>query len=874
MKNKKIYVILAAVVALVVVVSILLGVVLGSGLSVVQLIDTSVFASSSDEDWDVITEGEITLTSGDMQLIFDVSTTHFTVKNNATGVSVNSISDVDTEQLLANEIPEVSSELIIEYNDTKWLSNKLYSSKNSVDFNTVQVKTDGNAIRVYYTLRKSSFKVFAPEFVRASVFEEQLEPNISKRLARTFKQWYDLYSSSKPDQEGYSEMLSKYPALKDEDLYILKENDNIKESVYEDITNVMIAGNYTEEDFLADAAELGITVKESDMAVGFIVPIEYKLTEDGFTAQILVDKFVSESTKFTPTKISFLPTFGAQAVNTDGYLFVPDGSGAIIDVDEKPGKVFETQIYGVNSTIKSQFTDVLQQQAHLPVFGYNRGNDGFFAVITGAAEEAYVYANVLGDINKSTNVYAEFNLFNSEKIQDVSSGQSTAYYIYSKEAIKVLPKIRYYILDSENNSYSSMAAIYRNYLIETETLKDRLEETDNIPFYMDLTGYFETDETMIGIPYVKQNVISTISGATEAVNTLSKLGVKDINIRFKYYGNGGVFHYLNDGFDLYSGVGSVEQLKNLAALLKNQNGTLYLEQDLGVVYNDKLLDSFIRQTHAAQTLTRIAAIDGDFNIVTRDTDDVYYKHYLISPIYFTDLITRFTKSLTKEVGTVDNIGYSWASYGNRLWADYNDVMEVDRTISTLYSAQAINVAKQTFSDIITDGGNAYSIKDVSTILNMPISDSLFDAISYKVPFMQMVLHGYKDYAAAPFNIAAGNAQNRLASIESGANVYYSCYTESDEIIKRVENRTYQYPTGISGIYERIAADYTEFNSIFADLRTQLIVEHERLERDVFCTTYEDGTKIVVNYNVYDCTAYGKTVPAGDYIVIKDNGGAN
>jgi hypothetical protein len=213
-------------------------------------------------------------------------------------------------------------------------------------------------------------------------------------------------------------------------------------------------------------------------------------------------------------------------------------------------------------------------------------------------------------------------------------------------------------------------------------------------------------------------------------------------------------------------------------------------------------------------------------------------------------------------------------YGKKLWSDFDEDNTVDRTISSVYANQAMDVARETFGNMITDGGNIYAVNKVSAILNMPIADSLYDAVSYKVPFMQMVLHGYKDYAAAPFNIAANGAQNKLASIESGAYVYYSCYTESDEVIKRIKDRSIQYPTGITGIYDRIAGDYKEFNELFAPLRTQLIVEHECLERDLFVTTYEDGTKIVVNYNIYDCEAYGQTVPSAGYIVIKADGGAN
>lgn len=870
MNKKKIYLVLAAV-ALVVVAALVIASVLNPALVVVQAIDNNAYASSSDDDWDVLTDGTIKLESENIEMVFDVATTHFTVLNKNTGVLMSSVSDINTEEL-TDEVSAYNSELIVLYYDTLFTKNYLYSSKNSVDFGISEVKTNGDAIRVYYTLRKTQHKNFAPEVVTEEVYTELLEPNISKYLSRQFKIWYKLYNSEDNDSETAA-MKAKYPALKKHNLYILKSG-SVSENGYKEITSIMTTGGYTEEQYFEDAEKLGIEVTDSGMTVGFVVPVEYKVTKEGFSARVLTDKFQSDSDNFMLTSFSLLPNFGAQSTNTDGYVFIPDGSGAVINIAEKPGKSLSKTIYGPNGAISNDLSTQLSQDAHLPVFGYNRGEDGFFAVITSAAEEASVCADVLGGTNRQTAIYADFNLFNFD-VTDIQAASSVPVYnLYTENPIVVNPEVTYYLLDSSNNSYSSMAKIYRDYLVETEVLGSRLEETENIPFYLDLTGYFMTDETIVGIPYIKNNVISTLEGANTAVKTLSDLGVKDINVRLKAYGNGGLFQYLSEEFNLLSEVGTVNELKDLAALLNSQNGMLYLEHNLGVVYNDRAFDSFTRQTHASRTLTKITAINGEFNIVTREKKDVTYKHYLISPSYFTDIVSRFTKTFNKRVGDIEGIGYSWSMYGKKLWSDFDEDNTVDRTISSLYANQAMDVAAETFGDIITDGGNIYAVKDVSAILNMPISDSLYDAISYKVPFMQMVLHGYKDYAAAPFNLAANGAQNKLASIESGAYVYYSCYTESDELIKRIYDRSIQYPTGITGIYDRIAGDYKEFNEIFAPLRSQLIVEHECLERDLFVTTYEDGTKIVVNYNIYDCEAYGETVPSASYIVIKTDGGAN
>ena len=121
MNKKKIYLVLAAV-ALVVVAALVIASVLNPALTVVQAIDHNDYASSSDDDWDVYTDGTIKLESANIELDFDVASTHFTVLNKNTGVLMSSVSDIDTESL-SDDAPAYNSELIVLYYDTLFTKN-------------------------------------------------------------------------------------------------------------------------------------------------------------------------------------------------------------------------------------------------------------------------------------------------------------------------------------------------------------------------------------------------------------------------------------------------------------------------------------------------------------------------------------------------------------------------------------------------------------------------------------------------------------------------------------------------------------------------------------------------------------------------------
>ena len=47
-----------------------------------------------------------------------------------------------------------------------------------------------------------------------------------------------------------------------------------------------------------------------------------------------------------------------------------------------------------------------------------------------------------------------------------------------------------------------------------------------------------------------------------------------------------------------------------------------------------------------------------------------------------------------------------------------------------------------------------------------------------------------------------------------------------------------------------------------------MVDHEYLQEKLSCTTYEDGTKVYVNYSYKDQTVDGKVIPARDYAVVR------
>ena len=66
--------------------------------------------------------------------------------------------------------------------------------------------------------------------------------------------------------------------------------------------------------------------------------------------------------------------------------------------------------------------------------------------------------------------------------------------------------------------------------------------------------------------------------------------------------------------------------------------------------------------------------------------------------------------------------------------------------------------------------------------------------------------------------------------------------------------------------DKMAAVYEEFNSKLSAVYNSVMTEHKILKPDLIRVSYENGSRVYINYGEKAQTADGVTVPAMDYIV--------
>ena len=153
------------------------------------------------------------------------------------------------------------------------------------------------------------------------------------------------------------------------------------------------------------------------------------------------------------------------------------------------------------------------------------------------------------------------------------------------------------------------------------------------------------------------------------------------------------------------------------------------------------------------------------------------------------------------------------------------------------------------------------------IVNMNFGEKDYGIIDEQVPFYTMALHGLVDYTAESYNLSEDASETLLKSIENGAGLYFVLTQENSELVQE-SDFTYLFGCDYSSWKNDIVSLYTKLNADLGYLAGEYMTGHEFVSDKVSCTTYEDGTKVYVNFNYSDYAGTGFTVGARSYYIKK------
>ena len=586
--------------------------------------------------------------------------------------------------------------------------------------------------------------------------------------------------------------------------------------------------------------------------IAFKLVVNYQIKDGSVYVSAKYENLVADSDAKL-TKLSLLNLFGAYSEPQQGdYIFVPDGSGALIKTDTRDDS-FDSElsfpIYGGDAA--SGHANSGTANALIPAYGMKQGNNAFVTIIDSGDAIATVSADRVRGGNDFYEAGVSFDI--------TPCTESKGKFYMSSESYDGDIGLCIRFLGGSNADYTGMAAAAREQLIRERILSTRtVEEQEYLP--LDLTVIGVSDDTLFSFKRLNLKKEKTFTDFEQALDMLTRMkskGINSIKLRYKGALSGGTDQSSIMTASLLARLGTRSDLKDLAEYVNAQNMEMYLDVNLLSAARG---DSF----SSGRTAGSIFGKKAEYNAINNSPlgKDKYAKR-LLGMKYVEKSIIEILKDTRFSQFT----GFCLNDVGSLLYSDYKNGFNRQES-AEMISEQLPSLTAN--MKLMTDTGNFRVIKNVSFISHLPTSASQSRSAYVSVPFLQLVLHGIVGYSGEPLNFSENAKTSFLRCVEYGASPAYE-WTYSDTYADK-KNKSDEDSTDTVGVYyENWIASASELyeraDAALKDLQTARMTSHSEIMSGVFCTEYDTGAKIYVNYTESDVTVSGITVPAGDFIRI-------
>ena len=798
----------------------------------------------------------VTMENDHLLCELDPSTTHFKVTEKATGrewLSNPANADKDPVAVSANK-ENLQATVLLTYATSAGVVD-MNNYKYSIEGGNYTInQQDDGSVRVDYAIGKIEKTYLIPTAItkdRFDAFCEQMKKSTQKKV----KSNYTLYEPEKLDsKKNKDEIIAMYPSVQEQALYIIKSDTS--ENNKKKIQDYFAEANYTQEDFELDR-QLVAGSKDNSGAV-FNVALVYRLDGADFVVEVPYSE-IRYKADYPITYVTPLPMFGAAGLEDEGFMFIPEGGGAIINFNN--GKLqqnnYYANMYGWDYASLRKSV-VSETRNTFPVFGMSKNGGSFLCMMEGPTS----YGGVQADISLRYNSYnwlcAKYNVLHSD-LYNVSAKTAQMVFMFEKDVPDDTIVQRYRFINS--GSYVDMATAYGDYLRTTIPALAEATSSEEVPVSVELVGAIDKTVVKFGLPIDSVVATTSFQQAEDIILDMAGKGVKNLNVRFAGWANGGITQQVFTRVNILRELGGKSAMQKLIATA-NENGIpLYFDGVNCFAYDSNVFDGFLAFTNAARYTTREQIALYPYDIVHYQEADWLDQYYLVRPDYAQDNASNMIKALAD----VNAYGASFRDIGYFLSADYNPKDTTTREQVKAMNIATMQEAHDAGQRVMIKMGNDYAVPYADIITDMDLTGTKYSLIDQAVPFYQIALHGMKDYTGDAINLAGDYMQEFLKCVEYGSGLNFTFMAEDAKVLQDTIHSTL-FGSNYAAWAEDAAALITKYQQDAAGLNQQRIVSHEQLNDFLTVTGYADGTKVYVNYSSDDCTENGITVPARGYAV--------
>ena len=605
----------------------------------------------------------------------------------------------------------------------------------------------------------------------------------------------------------------------------------------------------------------------SDLQI--MIPISLKVHSDGFSCTILTSQIVEKS-NYRVFSLNLLPHFGATN-QKDGYLFLPDGSGALVNFQD--GKAdyatYRAQVYGRDECLDVLMDSDKSQPVRLPVFGLNRVDSGFFGIITQGDADAYITASVRGQTSSFSRVSAEFTVRTKDsyamgesnggrQLQTVNVYEEKALSKKEDASLKYEAKnfsVRYFLLKKEACSYSDMAQIYRAYLLKQTNLKEKNFKPE---IQIELPCAAQVSNKIFGISFNSTKPLNTTDDIRTLLDTLIERGVESIDLRLTNWSSQQLKSQISDNSLVISAIGGNGKMNKLIKRFSNNNVRFYFNTDFYEARTVQL--GYLFKKMPVYNVSRKSAIKYGYELENYLRSPNIEPKTLIAPSKMKSLSEKYIKALKIQgayIG-VDKMTSSLSSdFRERGWIRSDSKKAVMKALGVLNDS----------APLMSNGGNAYALGFSKTIINAPECASNFDIEDVSVPFYQLVVSGLVSYSYQPINSNTDAKKLFLKSVETGAVLHFYLVSRNHEYFP--DTAEYSKFTSIDANewIDDIAVYYAQMEVVYKATDGSKMIAHHILDNNVFETVFANGCRIITNYGKSSWSDNDVSVDALDYQIV-------
>ncbi|NLJ17158.1 MAG: hypothetical protein GX346_08510 [Clostridiales bacterium] len=655
----------------------------------------------------------------------------------------------------------------------------------------------------------------------------------------------------------------------------------------EEIKSALVVKTFAADEYFSytnSVAQGGMSIEKIDngfkVTYDFVgtdikIPVYYTLQEDYLDAEIPTDEItetditnlgLSDSNPII-SEINLMMSFGAGSTKDDGYMVIPDGSGAVIEFNNQKKNYinYEGQIYGRDSNLALVRAPAKTQTVNLPLLGIVKQDNALLALIESGDANASINANVSETTIKSSSYNMAWFKFQTRSKDSFFMGTRSESLTAEETGPISLKKIkvRYYPISDKNKdeiSYADVALKYQDYLLNDLNIEEI--ESDS-PLSLIFYGGTMLDKSIAGFPVSLQTPATKYKDAKQMLEELKQLGVENMVVNYSEFNKAGITERMTDEVDYSSKLGGKKDFDELLEYANTNGISLFPEMDIQEYKRSG--NGYSKTTNSAVRLSKSYATQLPFEMAYGTEHPTRTVHTIMSPAFYVETVKNIANSFKKN--NIQNI--SLANATTMLYSDFG-IRNVSRTDAVSMLQESYQALKDNGISIMAEGANHYALPYVSFIQDSPLYSSNYDLFDYDIPFYQIALHGVIPMSSTAVNESSDAAKHLLLSLSTGTALEYEFMKEKPNTFATTEYEDYYY-TFFDGWKEMAANEYKMAKDIIGSVINKKIVDHKMISRSIMETEFEDGTTIKIDTENLTLELNGETIDFSNYGVTNMKG---